>query len=167
MTFTPHLVAGSATKLRLGRGERNPTKYYRIMADRVSEATRSYIMSRIRGKDTKPELLLRRALHRAGFRYRLHARKLPGTPDIVLPRYRTAIQVRGCFWHTHTCRDGHLPQSREDYWGPKLEANRLRDRRDDRRLRKIGWRVIVVWECQCVTPRKLDAQVERIKRLLT
>lgn len=137
------------------------------MADRVSEATRSYIMSRIRGKDTKPELLLRRALYRAGFRYRLHAKKLPGTPDIVLPRHRTAIQVRGCFWHSHTCRDGHLPQSREDYWGPKLEANRLRDRRDDRRLRKMGWRVIVVWECQCVTPRKLDAQLERIKRLLT
>lgn len=124
-------------------------------------------MSAIRGKDTRPELVLRRALHQLGFRYRLHVRALPGNPDIVLPKYRAVIQVRGCFWHRHTCRDGHLPKSRQEYWEQKLCDNKARDRRNDRALRKLGWVVIIVWECQLATKVKLERQIVRIIRVLT
>ncbi len=105
-------------------------------------------MSRIRSKDTKPEMLVRRALHGLGFRFRLHVRTLPGCPDIVLPKHGTIIQVKGCFWHGHTCRDGRFPRSNSAYWTPKLLKNASRDRLNERKLRRLGWSVRSVWECR-------------------
>ena len=136
------------------------------MPDVFSPRKRSEVMSRIRSKDTTPEIRIRSALHRLGFRFRLHNPKLPGKPDMVLPRYRTAIQVRGCFWHGHNCMDGHIPHSRKDYWVPKLEANRRRDARNDRKLRKLGWKVVVVWECRCTTKDGLQRELRRIEKVL-
>jgi DNA mismatch endonuclease (patch repair protein) len=111
-------------------------------------AERSAIMSRIRSKDTKPEMLVRKALHRLGFRFRLHALSLPGRPDIVLPKYKTIIQVKGCFWHGHACRGGRQPKSNRDYWIPKLVGNRERDLSNERKLRQLGWSVHSLWECR-------------------
>lgn len=138
------------------------------MPDVFDSRQRSEVMSRIRSKDTKPELLIRRALHKRGFRYRLHDRQLPGRPDIVLPRYRTVIQVRGCFWHQHPdpgCVDSRLPGSRRDYWVPKLEKNVARDKANDERLGAAGWKVLVVWECAC-TRRSLEGTVSEIEAFL-
>lgn len=119
------------------------------MADRVPAAVRSRIMRSIRGTDTVPELRVRSALHRRGFRFRVHVRELAGRPDIVLPRYRTAILVHGCFWHRHArCRFATVPQTRQSYWAAKFEANRKRDRRTVRALERAGWRVVVLWECE-------------------
>lgn len=105
-------------------------------------------MSRIRGKDTQPELVLRRALHARGFRFRLHDRRLPGRPDLVLPRYRAVCLVHGCFWHRHQgCRFATAPASRQEFWQAKFDATRARDRRNRGRLLESGWRVAVIWEC--------------------
>lgn len=115
-------------------------------------------MRRIRKTDTRPELIVRRMVHAMGFRYRLHGVKLPGTPDIVLTRHRKVILVHGCFWHRHTCRDGRkLPRSKPDYWGPKLERNRRRDRLNIARLRRMGWKVLVVWECETSDAERLSS----------
>jgi len=114
----------------------------------MTREQRSAIMARIRSKDTGPEVRVRRALHAMGFRFRLHVRSLPGCPDIVLPKYSVALQVRGCFWHAHRCQKGRMPQSNRAFWVPKLRANRARDIKDDRRLRRLGWRVGTIWECQ-------------------
>ena len=117
-------------------------------------------MSGIRARDTKPELLVRRFLHANGLRYRLHVKSLPGTPDLVLPRWKTVIFVHGCFWHQHHCSDGHLPDSREAYWRPKLEGNRKRDQRVARKLRRDGWSVITIWECQTTDVEKLRRKLQ-------
>lgn len=110
-------------------------------------------MRRIRKADTKPEMIVRRMLHTAGYRYRLHDRWLPGHPDIVLPRHRKIIFVHGCFWHRHDCPDGRkLPRSKLDYWSPKLERNRQRGDQHIKELTKLGWHVLVVWECQLRPP---------------
>lgn len=114
---------------------------------------RSAQMSLIRSRDTKPEMRVRKALHGLGFRYRLHVRNLPGCPDIVLPKYGTIIQVKGCFWHAHACRNGRLPKSNCEYWTPKLNRNRERDRLNERKLRRLGWSVYSIWECRL---RKTD-----------
>src|ERR1700737_2829184 len=106
-------------------------------------------MRRIRSKDTSPEMLVRRLVHGMGFRYRLHVQKLPGRPDLVLPRLKKIIQVHGCFWHQHTgCPHSHIPKSRIEYWRPKLTKNKQRDRNNDRALRKQGWEVLTLWECE-------------------
>ena len=106
-------------------------------------------MSRIRGKDTTPELAVRSALHRLGYRFRLHRRDLPGRPDIVLPKYGTVIFVHGCFWHRHArCKYAYTPKSRVEFWHHKFQQNVERDRRVQRELRRLGWKVIVVWECE-------------------
>ena len=111
-------------------------------------------MSGIRGKDTQPELIVRRFLHRRGFRFRLHARELPGRPDLVLPRYRAAIFVHGCFWHRHPdCRFTYRPKSHQDFWEAKLEGNVTRDERKERELRHLEWRVYVVWACEATEER--------------
>ena len=116
--------------------------------DNVGPATRSRIMSRVRSRDTAPELTVRSALHAAGYRYRLHRKDLPGSPDIVLPRYRTAVQVHGCFWHGHHCRRGdRLPSTNTEYWRAKIERNRERDREVGQALAEAGWRVVTIWEC--------------------
>jgi DNA mismatch endonuclease (patch repair protein) len=105
------------------------------------------MMGSIRSKNTKPEILLRRMLHAAGFRYRLHSRKLPGTPDIVLPKHKAAIFVSGCFWHGHDCRFFRLPSTRQDFWGTKIEKNRANDSKARQQLSEMGWRHATVWEC--------------------
>lgn len=111
-------------------------------------AVRSANMARIRSTDTKPEILVRKALHKLGLRFRLHMRGLPGRPDIVLPKHRTIIQVKGCFWHGHTCPDGRIPNTNREYWVPKLQRNTERDKSNDRKLRRLGWSVHNVWECR-------------------
>lgn len=106
-------------------------------------------MSRIRSADTSPEMAVRKLVHHLGFRYRLHVAALPGKPDLVLPRLNRIIEVRGCFWHRHRgCIDSHIPKSHRAYWKPKLMGNVRRDKKNERALRKLGWRVLVVWECQ-------------------
>jgi DNA mismatch endonuclease (patch repair protein) len=116
-------------------------------------------MSRIGGKNTAPELAVRRLLHGVGYRFRLHRRELPGTPDIVFPTRRKAIFVNGCFWHAHGCRIGRPPKSRPEFWVPKLERNRLKDARDRRKLRNLGWAVFTVWQCQTKFPDRLQARL--------
>ncbi|HEY7838642.1 MAG TPA: very short patch repair endonuclease [Terriglobales bacterium] len=124
--------------------------------DTITSNARSRNMARIRSQGTKPELAVRSAAHRAGFRFRLQRRDLPGTPDLVFPRLNTALFVHGCFWHGHPgCLDGRIPKSRRDYWEPKLAGNKRRDAKNQRRLRSIGWRVVVVWECETLDPPKL------------
>jgi DNA mismatch endonuclease (patch repair protein) len=109
---------------------------------------RSEMMSRIGSRNTKPEMVLRQGLHAAGFRYRLHARNLPGSPDIVLPKYRSVILVHGCFWHAHKgCRNFRLPKSNTNFWREKLVRNAERDTRQLKELQDAGWRTLVVWEC--------------------
>lgn len=106
-------------------------------------------MARIRKVDTKPEMIVRRLAHALGYRFRLHRRDLPGTPDLVFPARRKIIQVHGCFWHRHDCPDGRkLPRSKPEYWRPKLERNAKRDAVDAARLRELGWDVLTLWECQ-------------------
>lgn len=117
------------------------------MVDTVDSATRSRMMSGIRGKDTKPEILIRKALHAKGFRYSLHPTSLPGKPDIVLPKWRVAIFVHGCFWHLHGCRLSKIPSNNTDFWTQKLNLNRLRDEVVKQKLLTHGWRVATLWEC--------------------
>ncbi|WP_253389746.1 very short patch repair endonuclease [Methylorubrum extorquens] len=111
-------------------------------------------MSRIRGRDTKPELILRKSLHAAGFRYRIHARELPGRPDIVFPRYRAAIFVHGCFWHGHNCPMFKLPSTRQEFWSTKIIGNRQRDQRKATELKSAGWRILTIWECSLTGPAR-------------
>lgn len=119
------------------------------MTDIVSKEKRSWNMSRIRARNTKPEMVVRSALHKAGFRFRVHVAKLPGTPDIVLQKYRTAIFVNGCFWHRHEgCRRAYVPKSNVDFWLRKLERNVARQNEVTRQLVDAGWKVIVIWECE-------------------
>lgn len=113
-------------------------------------------MQSIKGRDTKPEMMVRRWLWHQGFRYRLHVKKLPGTPDIVMRKLRTVILVNGCFWHGHEgCETFKLPKTRTEYWRKKIETNRTRDRRDLLTLSAMGWRVIVLWECQLKKDKRL------------
>jgi DNA mismatch endonuclease, patch repair protein len=119
------------------------------MADIVTPEKRSAMMAAVRGKNTKPELIVRQLVHRAGYRFRLHRRDLPGAPDLVLPSRRVAIFVHGCFWHGHSgCRYATVPKTRREFWLAKVKANRLRDARAKRALQKSDWRVIVIWECE-------------------
>ena len=116
--------------------------------DTVSQVIRSRIMASVGTKDTKPEIQLRKALHRLGLRFRLCRSDLPGSPDIVFPRFRTAVFVHGCFWHNHGCRLSTMPASRRNFWSIKFSQNRARDRRVVNELRRSGWKVITVWQCQ-------------------
>lgn len=119
------------------------------MADTITRERRSWNMSRIKGRDTGPELRLRSLLHRAGFRFRLHAKELPGKPDIVLPKYRAAIFVHGCFWHRHDgCRNATMPSTRTEFWKSKFASNVDRDERNRAALTTAGWTVFTVWECE-------------------
>jgi DNA mismatch endonuclease (patch repair protein) len=136
------------------------------MVDGLTPAERSRRMASIKGKDTGPEHRVRRALHSLGYRYRLHVRSLPGTPDIVLARYRAVIEVRGCFWHGHSCPDGHVPKTRQGFWRDKIRRNQRRDARNVKALRGMGWMVIVVWECRIRSRNGLATTMRRIGRLL-
>ena len=117
--------------------------------DVVSSEKRSLMMSGIKGKDTQPEIAVRKFLHANGFRFRLHRKDLPGKPDIVLPKMNTCIFVHGCFWHRHNCKKGrHLPKSNIEFWEEKLGKNKIRDRKNAKALRDLGWQVLTIWECQ-------------------
>ena len=110
-------------------------------------SSRSQIMALIHSKNTKPELLVRKALHTHGFRYRTHGKDLPGSPDVVLPKYKAVIQINGCFWHGHDCHIFRMPKTRADYWQQKITRNQARDEKNRKALLESGWRLMVVWEC--------------------
>lgn len=132
------------------------------MTDVVDRATRSRMMSGIRGRDTKPEKLVRSFLHRAGLRFRLHA-SLPGKPDLVFPKYRAVVFVHGCFWHRHAgCRYATTPSSNAEFWQTKFDANVARDKRVAGQLRKEGWRVFVVWSCR-ITENRMQSLARMIR----
>ena len=140
------------------------------MADVHSTATRSYNMSRIKSKNTRPEMLVRKFLHAHGFRYRLHEKKLPGKPDLVLPKYKTVIFIHGCFWHAHThCKYYVIPKTRTDWWLNKINGNIANDDKAVAALTAQGWKVIVVWECElkpAVVENTLAALVNNISCIL-
>ena len=130
------------------------------MTDIVSEEQRSYIMSRVGSKNTKPELLVRSYLHRRGFRFRLHGKKLAGKPDLVFPKYKTVVFVHGCFWHRHKgCPRATMPSSRVAFWRRKFERNMARDKENQRSLQVLDWQVIVLWECEISTIRSREARL--------
>jgi DNA mismatch endonuclease (patch repair protein) len=132
------------------------------MADVFNSHQRSAVMRAVRGKDTAPEMIVRRLLFALGYRYRLHVKSLPGQPDLVFPSRRKAIFVHGCFWHRHRCpRGDRMPKARREYWLRKLEGNRLRDRRHRAALARLGWRVLVVWECRTRDADRLAAALKK------
>ena len=138
------------------------------MADIVTREKRSEMMARIRGKDTKPELLIRKGLHARGFRYRLHDSKVPGKPDLVLSRYKAVVLVHGCFWHRHNCHLFQWPKTQQDFWRAKLNGNLERDKANVVWLKAAGWRVLTIWECALKGKSRLglDDHIERIVRWL-
>lgn len=137
------------------------------MVDFLSPPDRSERMSRIRGKDTRPELALRKVLHRLGLRYRLHGIGLPGKPDLVFPRYKTVVFVHGCFWHRHPgCKIATTPKSNTPFWVEKFQRNVARDLRVVEELHGLGWKVLVAWECELASPAKAQATGEQIAALI-
>jgi DNA mismatch endonuclease, patch repair protein len=135
------------------------------MTDMFSRAKRSWVMAQIKGENTQPEVLVRRMLHANGYRFRLQGKDLPGRPDIVLPKYKAAIFVHGCFWHGHgRCKEGRRPKSNLAYWNQKIDGNIRRDRRTARKYRSLGWRRFVVWTCEL---EQQDRAERRINKLLT
>jgi DNA mismatch endonuclease, patch repair protein len=138
------------------------------MPDTVNATTRSRMMAGIRSKNTGPELLIRRLLHRDGFRYRIHVKNLPGCPDVVLPKYKAVVFVHGCFWHGHDCPLFRPPKSRTDYWSAKIDKNRVNDAKAINALIEMGWRVCIIWECAIRAARQdPDLLSARLKRWLT
>ena len=138
------------------------------MADNLSKEDRRYNMTRIKSTDTKPEEVVRKFLFSKGFRYRKNDKRLPGKPDIVLPKYRTVIFVHGCFWHCHDgCPDFVLPKSNQEYWHPKLEKNRKRDIEHKSRLSNMGWRTIIVWECELKAALQQNSLENLVSKILT
>ena len=132
------------------------------MVDKVSKETRSYNMSQIKGKDTKPEIIVRKYLFSKGFRFRKNDKRYPGSPDIVLPKHNTIVFVHGCFWHLHDgCKYATMPKSNVDFWKKKLYGNKERDKRNQKLLEEMGWTVITVWECQL----KKDKQEQTLEEL--
>jgi len=134
------------------------------MVDALTTEQRSERMSRIRGRDTGPEMTVRRLVHGMGYRYRLHERDLPGKPDLAFPSRRKAIFVHGCFWHRHpdpACKRARLPKSRRDFWLPKLEGNRARDLKKQEELKAIGWEYLVIWECEINQKMILSSRIQQ------
>jgi len=131
--------------------------------DRISPEHRSWNMSRIRGRDTEPERVVRSLLHRLGLRFSLRRKGLPGKPDIVLPARSTVVFVHGCFWHQHpACRLAVMPQTRPEFWAAKLGRNVVRDHENERALRRLDWRVVTVWECELENPEKITRRLRRL-----
>jgi DNA mismatch endonuclease (patch repair protein) len=130
--------------------------------DTLTPVERSERMSRVRSKGTKPEMVVRRLVHSLGYRYRLHVPALPGRPDLTFRSRRAVIFIHGCFWHQHHCPAGNrMPKSRVAFWRRKLEGNVARDRRTNQKLRRMGWRVLTVWECELKAPKKLTRRIAR------
>lgn len=134
-----------------------------LSTDIMSPEARSALMAKIRGTDTRPELIVRRLLHKLGYRYRLHAKKLPGRPDIIFPGRRAAIFVHGCFWHRHNCIYAYTPKSRSEFWLRKFARNVERDAENQRQLDSAGWRILILWECEIESG---DGLIERLKDFL-
>lgn len=134
------------------------------MTDRISTSRRSWLMSRIRNADTQPEMVVRRLAHRMGYRYRLHRKGLPGTPDLVFPSRRKIILVHGCFWHQHNCSRGKRPSSNRDFWNRKLDRNITRDCENIAALEQAGWSVLVVWECETKETADLTTRLDNFLR---
>jgi DNA mismatch endonuclease (patch repair protein) len=134
------------------------------MSDIYSKQKRSDIMSHIAGKETKPEILVRKFLFANGFRFRKNVKELPGKPDIILPKYKTVIFIHGCFWHGHTCKRGALPETNIEFWKTKIGGNIERDKRDVSELQTQGWNVIVIWQCEI---KNIELQNERLAKLLS
>lgn len=133
------------------------------MADIYSKSKRSSIMSKISGKETKPEVLVRKYLFSKGFRYRKNDKRFPGKPDVVLPKYKTIIFVHGCFWHNHKgCKASKLPESNRDFWGKKIGDNIKRDRKNRNELKNLGWKVIVAWQCEIKVKTKREKRLCRL-----
>ena len=133
------------------------------MLDKLTPSQRHHCMSRIRGKNTKPEILVRKGLHARGFRFRLHNKKLPGSPDVVLPKYGVAIMVNGCFWHGHKgCRYATKPKTNVEFWETKIARNRHRDEVTNAHLEALGWTVITIWECELRTSSLLDDRLNTL-----
>lgn len=132
--------------------------------DRLTPEKRSWNMSRIKSKDTTPERIVRSFLHRNGFRFRLHVKNLPGKPDIVLSKYKTVIEVRGCFWHRHNgCKDATMPSTHTEFWQKKFAENVVRDQRSEQALKELGWQVIIIWECEVERKSFQDYLIAAIK----
>ena len=136
------------------------------MADSLSPSARSERMSLIRSKDTVPELIVRKAVWAAGFRYRIHGQGLPGKPDLIFSGLSTVVFVHGCYWHAHHCQKGRVPGSNSSFWREKFSKNKARDARNVRQLRNAGWSVLTVWECTLATARSRDATLRRLLRAL-
>lgn len=130
------------------------------MSDIFSLQKRSDIMSKIGGKNTKPEILVRKFLFSKGFRYRINVKTLPGKPDIVLPKYKTVIFINGCFWHGHNCKKGKLPSSNIDFWREKISNNKSRDDKNSDLLIKLGWKVIIIWQCEISNVNNREIRLE-------
>ena len=135
------------------------------MTDIVDSATRSRIMSRIRSGNTKPEMLVRRALHKNGFRYRLHDSRIPGKPDLVFPKYHAVLFVNGCFWHGHDCPLFRMPETRNEFWKDKIRKNQERDTVVRKKIKGIGWRMGIVWECALKGKKQIGTE-ETMKRII-
>jgi DNA mismatch endonuclease (patch repair protein) len=135
------------------------------MADVHTKEQRSFNMSQIRDKNTKPEIIIRSIVHRMGFRFRLHDKNLPGKPDIVLPRHKNIIFIHGCFWHLHNCKYGQVtPATNAAFWQNKRQSNKTRDKRNMAQLKKFGWNILVIWECQLETPVKVSGRLQLFLR---
>ena len=136
--------------------------------DIYDKSKRSEIMSKISGKDTKPEIIVRKYLFSKGFRYRINDKRYPGKPDIVLPKYNTVIFVHGCFWHGHkNCKASNLPETRKEFWEKKIGDNIKRDRKNNRKLKNDGWKVITIWQCEINNQSKIESGLEKLIRELT
>ncbi|MBI9016301.1 MAG: DNA mismatch endonuclease Vsr [Phycisphaerae bacterium] len=132
------------------------------MTDTISKEKRSWNMSRIKNKDTKPELIVRSILHCMGYRFRLHRKDLPGKPDIVLPKYKTAIFVNGCFWHRHkNCKFAYMPKTRKEFWQKKFNDTVKRDKTKKAELKKLGWKIIIIWECEIVKRNMIKSLLKK------
>lgn len=137
--------------------------YFALMVDNLTPERRSRLMSRVRGKDTKPEMIVRRLVHRLGYRFRLHRRDLPGSPDMVFPNRKKVILVHGCYWHRHDCKKATTPKSNTEFWQKKFDDNVMRDNKNLRDLAERGWGTMVVWQCEA---EKLDTLAERLTDFL-
>ena len=132
--------------------------------DRLTKEQRSWNMGQIHCKDTRPEMIVRSFLHKQGFRFRLHLKNLPGHPDIVLPKYRTVVEVRGCFWHRHQgCRQATTPSTNVEFWQEKFTRNIERDKKTEKKLKELGWHLIVIWECELKKDGFLETLPDKIK----
>lgn len=139
-----------------------------MMADIYDRNKRSQIMSKISGKETKPEILIRKFLFSKGFRYRKNVQKIPGQPDVVLSKYKTVIFIHGCFWHGHkNCKAAKLPETRKEFWEEKIKSNIVRDKSNTNELKQLGWHVIIIWQCDISNKEKQTNRLELLRNQIT